>query len=244
VGMDRTVATGTGFIGQFRPDVAKMYESKETCPDDLLLFMHHVPYTHVLHSGTTVIQHIYDSHYEGADSAAGYVRDWKSLAGRVDEQRYREILASLQYQEGAAELWRDSVAGWFYKTSGIPDALGRMGNYKGRIEAEAMILDGYASKPVIHFETASGAQAVRCPAKRCSAGFQYNGTAGFYTLKVRYFDYAQGRARFQVWVQGQIVDEWLADDTLPTRRTEPDGTSSTRRMISGVALRSGDQIII
>ena len=65
--MDRTVATGTGFIGQYPPAVAAMYESLDTCPDELLLFMHHVPYTHVLHSGKTVIQHIYDTHYEGAD---------------------------------------------------------------------------------------------------------------------------------------------------------------------------------
>src|SRR5262249_19305800 len=38
VGMDRTVATGTGFIGQYHPEVARMYESLETSPDDLLLF--------------------------------------------------------------------------------------------------------------------------------------------------------------------------------------------------------------
>src|SRR5713226_3728289 len=56
VGMDRTVATGTGYIGQYRQPVAKMYESVETCPDELLLFMHHLPYTHVLHSGKTIIQ--------------------------------------------------------------------------------------------------------------------------------------------------------------------------------------------
>src|SRR4029077_198714 len=83
VGMDRTVATGTGYIGQYAPAVARMYESLANCPDDLLLFMHHVPYTHVLHSGKTVIQYLYDSHYEGAEAVAGYVRDWKSLQGRV-----------------------------------------------------------------------------------------------------------------------------------------------------------------
>ncbi|MBN2318944.1 MAG: hypothetical protein JXR49_07695 [Acidobacteria bacterium] len=112
--MDRTVATGTGFIGQYPPEVAAVYESLETCPDDLALFMHHVPYMHSLHSGKTVIQYIYDFHYDGAESAEGYVRDWQSLSGRVDEQRYREILQSLQYQAGAAELWRDAVAGWFF----------------------------------------------------------------------------------------------------------------------------------
>jgi alpha-glucuronidase len=242
VGMDRTVATGTGFIGQYEPAVAATYESLETCPDDLLLFMHHVPYTHALRSGKTVIQYIYDSHYEGAQAAEDYVRTWQSLAGRVDEERHREILASLRYQAGAAELWRDAVAGWFFKTSGIPDDLGRVGHHPGRFEAEAMKLDGYAPKRVIHFETASGETAVRCPAARCSASFRHEGAPGWYALKVRYFDYAPGAARFRLWVGGQLVDEWVADDTLPTRRTEPDGTSSTRRVASGIALRPGDEI--
>ena len=113
--------------------------------------MHHVPYTQKLHSGKTVIQYLYDSHYDGAESAEAYVRDWKSLSGLVDEQRYRAILESLQYQAGAAELWRDAVAGWFFKTSGIADEKGRMGVYPGRVEAESMLLDGYVSKPVLQF---------------------------------------------------------------------------------------------
>src|SRR6202012_1233013 len=66
IGRDRTVATGTGFIGQYPPQLAKIYEALDTCPDSLLLFMHHVPYDHVLHDGKTVVQHVYDSHYEGA----------------------------------------------------------------------------------------------------------------------------------------------------------------------------------
>ena len=70
VGMERTVAKGTGYIGQYRPAVAKLYESLEACPDDLLLFLHHVPYTYKLHSGKTVVQHLYDSHYESAESVA------------------------------------------------------------------------------------------------------------------------------------------------------------------------------
>ncbi len=242
VGMNRTVATGTGFIGQYPPEVAAIYESVETCPDDLLLFMHHVPYNFRLHSGKTVIQYLYDSHYDGAESAEGYVRNWKSLSDRVDEQRHREILQSLQYQAGAAELWRDAVAGWFYKISGIADEKGRVGVYPDRIEAESMQLDGYVSKPVLHFETASGSTAVRCPEGRCTAHFFFKGDPGWYTIKVRYFDYAQGLARFHLFIADQLVDGWIADDTLPTRRTEPDGTSSTRRVVSGVALRSGDKI--
>ncbi len=45
VGMDRTRATGTGYISQYSPAIARLYESLATCPDDLLLFLHHVPST-------------------------------------------------------------------------------------------------------------------------------------------------------------------------------------------------------
>ena len=72
VGMDRTVATGTGFIGQYRPGGGARFTNRwQTCPDELLLFLHHVPYTYKLHSGKTVIQYIYDSHYEGAEAVEG-----------------------------------------------------------------------------------------------------------------------------------------------------------------------------
>mgnify|MGYP002508773981 CR=1 FL=1 len=43
-----------------------MYEDIKTCPEELLLFFHHVPYTYRLKTGKTLIQHIYDSHFEGA----------------------------------------------------------------------------------------------------------------------------------------------------------------------------------
>ncbi len=82
VGMDRSVATGTGFAGQYPPEVAKVYETAATTPDELLLFFHHVPYTYKLHSGKTVIQYIYDSHYQGAAQAAQFVADWDGAEGK------------------------------------------------------------------------------------------------------------------------------------------------------------------
>jgi hypothetical protein len=107
-----------------------------------------------------------------------------------------------------------------------------------------MNLDGYISKPVLQFETASGFTAVRCPAAQCTAAFIHKGEPGWHTLKIRYFDYAQGSAKFRLYAANQLIDEWIAGDTLPTRRTEPDGTSSTRRVVPGIALRPGDEIRI
>jgi alpha-glucuronidase len=186
VGMERTVAKGTGYIGQYRPAVAKLYESLETCPDDLLLFLHHVPYTYKLHSGKTVVQYIYDSHYAGAEAVGGWVRDWKALHGRVDDQRYYQVLAQLQYQAAHTDVWRDAVNDWFHRTSGIDDAKNRVGRHPGRTEAEAMTLDGYTVRDITPWETASGGKAIACPEAKCTAALRYAGAQGWFTLNVQY----------------------------------------------------------
>jgi alpha-glucuronidase len=126
IGMDRTVATGTGFIGQYPRAVQQIYEPLPACPDDLLLFFHHVPYRNVLHSGKTVIQHVYDSHYEGADQARAFIGQWKNLEGRIDGERYRDILARFEFQAGEAVRWRDTICQWIYRLSGIADQKGRV----------------------------------------------------------------------------------------------------------------------
>jgi alpha-glucuronidase len=242
VGMDRTTATGTGFIGQYRPPVARMFESLSTCPDELLLFLHHVPYTYRLHSGKTVIQYIYDSHYEGEEAVAGFVAAWAGLKGAIDDDRYAKVLAMLRYQDSQATVWRDAVTNWFHRESGIADARGRVGHYPGRVEAEAMQLDGYQVVDVVPWETASGGKAVACPGSRCSASFRYDGAAGWHTIRVEYFDQNNGASHYRVFAGSQMVDEWTADERLPSRKM--DGTTSMRRSISGIALRPGDEIRI
>ena len=62
-----------------------------------------MPYTSQLHSGKTVIQTIYDSHYEGAKKAGDFVKKWESLQGHVDDKRYEDVLAQLKYQIGTRE---------------------------------------------------------------------------------------------------------------------------------------------
>jgi len=244
VGMDRSVATGTGYIGQYSPAVARMYESLAECPDDLLLFMHHVPYTYRLHSGKTVIRSIYDSHYEGAQAVEQYVREWKSLEGRVDSITYRDVLAQLEYQAGQAEVWRDAVSNWFLRESGIPDEKGRVGNYPGRFKGESMTLQGYEVKDVKPWEAASGGRAIECPefAGVCAATLSYSGPPGRYTIRVQYFDLNQGKDGFWFSVGDRVIDRWSSNGHV--RAPKIDGTTSTRRTISGVALSTGDEIRI
>jgi alpha-glucuronidase len=243
-GMDRTVATGTGYIAQYAPGVAQRYESLRQCPEELLLFLHHVPYTHVLRSGKTVIQHFYDAHYQGAGEAARFVAEWRTLQGRLDEQRYREILFRLEYQAGHAVVWRDAINDWFFKKSRIPDKKGRVGHHPNRVEAESMRLEGYVVTNINPFEAASGGQAVQISnANRQGAvSFRYQGSSGQHDLIIQFFDEDDGVSQFAVSVAGRQVDQWEAN--LPTPTKLPNAHSSTRHTIRGLTLRTGDEIRI
>ena len=238
IGMDRTVSTGTGYIGQYPPPLAAKYESLSTCPDNLLLFMHHVPYTYRLHSGLTVMQSIDDSHYWGAKAAAEQVPAWEKLHGKIPDAVYAEVLKRLNYQAGAAVVWRDAVTRWFTKESGIQDALGRVGNYPGRIEAESMNLEGYRVVDVTPWETASGGKAVVCEQQECSVQMRWEEPDGWYDVDVEYFDLLHGKSRFALSVAGNEVDHWVADDSLPGDTLN--GSTSTRRVLHRVAIHRGD----
>ena len=76
LGVDRT-DSGTGYARQYYEPNASMYNNAETCPEELLLFFHHVLYTYRLKTGKTVIQHIYDSHFEGVEEVEGMIESWK-----------------------------------------------------------------------------------------------------------------------------------------------------------------------
>ncbi|WP_456785827.1 alpha-glucuronidase [Cellulomonas sp. P5_C5] len=125
IGVDRTRATGTGFTGQYPAPWRDVYESVETCPDELLLFFHHVPYTHVLHSGSTVIQHLYDTHADGYDEVVRMAAAWESVRGRVPEPFFDRVTDRLVEQERSAREWRDQLRSAFHRRSGVPDATGR-----------------------------------------------------------------------------------------------------------------------
>jgi alpha-glucuronidase len=125
IGVDRTVKTGTGYTSQYFKENAEMYESLETCPDELLLFFHHVPYTHKLKSGVTVIQHIYNTHFEGVEEAEKFVETWLQLKEKVDSERFEAILNRLQEQANHSKEWRDIINTYFYRKSGIKDELNR-----------------------------------------------------------------------------------------------------------------------
>ena len=91
-----------------------------------------------------------------------------------------------------------------------------------------MKLEGYTVSDITPWEAASG--------------LRYEGAPGWYTLHVQYFDLNGAVSHFRLWVGNQLMDEWSAADHLPARKL--DASSSTRRVVPGIALRPGDEIRI
>ncbi|WP_026885072.1 alpha-glucuronidase family glycosyl hydrolase [Clostridium beijerinckii] len=125
IGIDRTLEDGTGYTSQYNEPLKNIYNNLETCPDELLLFFHHVPYMHVLTSGKTVIQHIYDTHFEGFEEVEKFIEKWKELEGIIDGNIYNQVIERLYIQLDSARDWRDQINTYFYRMSGIEDEKGR-----------------------------------------------------------------------------------------------------------------------
>ena len=123
LGYDRTknIKNYSHYAGQYHKPVYDMYKNAETCPEELLLFFHHLPYTHKLKSGKTIIQHVYDSHNDGVKQVENYLSEWKSLKGLIDKERFEHVSNKLSAQVKYAKKWRDSMNSYFYKLSKIKD---------------------------------------------------------------------------------------------------------------------------
>ena len=122
VGIDRT-SSGTGYTAQYPDELRALYENRETCPDDLLLFFHRVRYDERMRDGRTLIQRIYDDHFEGAEAVERMAMTLSRL--HLPEKDSAEAAARMEKQLHNAKEWRDVVNTFFYRFSGVSDERGR-----------------------------------------------------------------------------------------------------------------------
>lgn len=120
IGVDRT-ETGTGFTLQYHKKNQDVFSNINSCPDKLKLFFHRVDYNFILDSGKTLIQHIYDSHFEGVEDVEEFVKEWSELEGFIDDKLYKRVKDRLVFQVSHAMEWRDVINSYFYRKSLILD---------------------------------------------------------------------------------------------------------------------------
>ncbi|MFW6007478.1 MAG: alpha-glucuronidase family glycosyl hydrolase [Halanaerobiales bacterium] len=125
IGVDRTMSSGTGYTGQYFKENAQKYETPDSCPDELILFFHHLPYSYVLESGETIIQYIYNTHFKGVKQVEKLLEKWNSLENNINQETYESVSSRLEQQLKHAKEWRDVINSYFFRKTGIPDEKGR-----------------------------------------------------------------------------------------------------------------------
>jgi alpha-glucuronidase len=112
----------THYTAQYSAAAGAVYDSLETCPLELLLFFHNLPYNHSIVRGgqnTSLICAIYMNYEQGVTQLLGLHDDWLLLKGKIDEQRWEGVLARFLQSMADAAVWRAKMVGYFQGLSGI-----------------------------------------------------------------------------------------------------------------------------
>lgn len=112
IGFDRT-ATGSNALSQYSPQVRKRFEDVTTCPEEYLLWFHHVSWDHQMKSGRTLWRELCYRYYSGVDSVRAMQKAWDSLKSFVDRERFDHVTMLLAVQEKEAVWWRNSCLLYF-----------------------------------------------------------------------------------------------------------------------------------
>lgn len=119
LGFDRT-ASGTNYLAQYQPEVQEKYKDMKTCPEEFLLWFHHVPWTFKMNSGRTMWQELCYKYYSGVEGVRKLQKDWHTVKNMVDPQRFRHVEQLLTIQEKEAVWWRNACLLYFQTFSKMP----------------------------------------------------------------------------------------------------------------------------
>jgi len=119
IGFDRT-RKGSAAVDQYSAPLRDRWNDPATTPESLLLWFHRVPWDYRLASGKTVWQGLGEHYSRGAEQARALERQWTTLRGKVDAERFEAVAVKLQQQAQEAGAWRDKCLRFFQQFSGQP----------------------------------------------------------------------------------------------------------------------------
>lgn len=119
VGFDRT-ASGSDAVSLYNPPYRDELADIDTCPENLLLWFHHVRWDHVLKPGRTLWDEMCLMYQEGVEDVQQMQATWETLEGKIDAARYKHVKDLLVVQEREARWWRDACLTYFQSFHGKP----------------------------------------------------------------------------------------------------------------------------
>jgi alpha-glucuronidase len=117
IGFDRTSA-GSNALSQYSSTVRDKLASKSTIPDDNLLFFQRVGWDDKLaSSGRTIWDELVYRYSAGVDAVSTMRDSWKTVQGRIDAKRFKDVGDFLLTQHYEARWWRDACLQYFASVS-------------------------------------------------------------------------------------------------------------------------------
>ena len=115
VGFDRS-SKGTDAVGQYPEPYRSLYNNIETCPEEYLLWFHHVPWTYKMKSGSTLWQELCMKYNMGVAMVEVYRDFWHTSAkqymkGHEQEWQHTDSLLNVQLEN--AKEWRNTCLKYF-----------------------------------------------------------------------------------------------------------------------------------
>lgn len=112
LGFNRT-KTGSNAVSQYYPPLNEIYGNINTCPENLLLWFHHVPWNYKMKDGKTLWEELCYKYDTGVRNVRRYQVTWDRMQPYVDEQRFAEVQSKLKIQSRDAVWWKDACLLYF-----------------------------------------------------------------------------------------------------------------------------------
>jgi len=119
IGFDRT-ASGSNALGQYYKPVDDFFSSLETCPDEYLLWFHHLSWDYKMKSGKTLWDEICYHYNSGVEGVIKMQSTWNSLREKIDNEEFNHVSMLLNIQLNEARWWRNSCLLYFQSFSKRP----------------------------------------------------------------------------------------------------------------------------
>ena len=112
IGFDRTT-TGSDAVSQYPDSLAAVFNSLSSCPEEFLLWFHHVSWDYKLKSDNTLWDELCYKYQTGVDKAQEFCEVWNQMSDYVDSERYQAIANRLKIQADDAVWWKDACLEYF-----------------------------------------------------------------------------------------------------------------------------------
>jgi alpha-glucuronidase len=107
------IKDGTGATKQYREPYATLYDNPTTCPEQYLLWFHHLPWTHRMNSGRTLWEEMQYCYQRGVSEVEDFIAVWQQARPYIDEQRWNEVDRKLSRQLSDAREWQRVCTTYF-----------------------------------------------------------------------------------------------------------------------------------